>query len=77
MGAGNGETALSAGDFAQRAGTLQKGVSFFAGLGEFSKVGRNCRSIDYQRFVLVGRNQVRPVFIMYGDAFALQLVSEL
>ena len=77
MGAGNGQAALSAGDFAQGAGAFQKHVTLLAGFHQFSQIGRNGGGVNHQRLVLIGRNKVRPVLVVHRNTFGLQLMREV
>ena len=77
VGSGNGKAPLALGNLSKGAGTLEKGVSAFAGLHHFPKVLGHCRRINHQGLIYVGGNEVRPVLVVHGDAFGLKLGREL
>ena len=77
MRARNRQAALPAGDFAQHARTLHQPVAVLPHENEFSHIVRNGGGINHQRTLLLGRNQIRPVFIVDGDAFGLQFFRQI
>ena len=77
VGAGNRQAALAAGDLSQDAGALEQGIAAFRHFFQLSQVHRDGRGIDHQGVLHLVRDQVRPVLIVDGDAFPLQLGGEL
>ena len=72
VGAGNGQAALSLGDFSQRTGAFEHQVALIHRFPQFSQVGGDGGGVYHQRFLFVGRNLVGAVFIMDRDALGLQ-----
>ena len=71
VGAGDGEAALSPGDFTQGAGPLDEPVALLPDEIQFAEF-MDGRRPDDEGFLHVGGNQVWPVLVMDGDPFPLQ-----
>ena len=65
---GNGEAALSLGDFTERLRSLEQRVAVLLHIDKFLEVVRNCRGVDNQGVLDVLRDEVRVVLVMDSDA---------
>ena len=77
VGAGYGQAALSPGNLSQGAGALEHPVASVHDFPQLAQVGRDGGGINHQRFLHVGGNQLRTVFIVDRDALGLQAGREL
>ena len=77
MRSGYGQATLPAGDFTQGTGPFHHIVASVEHLLHLSQVPGHGRGVNHKRFRYVGGHQVRPVLVVYGNPFLLQLGREL
>ena len=77
MGAGNGQAALVAGDFAQDPGTLEQLVPLLADIDHLAEVLRNGRGPDDEGSFDILRDPVGVIGIVDHDTFRLQLLGQV
>ena len=76
MGSRHGEAGLPAGEFSEHARALDDLVAVLAGVCQFAEVVGNCRGVDHQGALSVGRDAAAVVIVMHIYPLSLQLVRE-